>query len=293
MNGVMNIRKVHNFGAVEALEAGWSPVGRPIMTAFCYRAGPVMVDTGLRHMESAVTAWVEDLPPETVLLTHHHEDHSGNGAALRRRFGVPIYGHPETVEAVRTGFRIRPYQHLIWGQCRPFEAYPLTGEVHSGRWTFVPVHTPGHSADHTAYWVPEEGWLFSGDLYLGDRIKFFRADERIDQQIDSLQRVLELDFDALWCGHRPRRRKGKRHLAAKLAFLEDLRGSVARLWGQGQTRPEIMKTLKLRESWGVRSLTLGNASMRNLIDSAIASCSPSAATEVDHRPGPESSSRAR
>ena len=35
------------------------------------------------------------------------------------------------------------------------------------------------------------GWLFSGDLYLGDRIEFFRTDEKIDQQIQSLQIVLQ------------------------------------------------------------------------------------------------------
>lgn len=267
----MKIRRVHDFGRLEALEVGWSPVGRPLMTAFCYRIGPVMVDTGIRHTEREVTAWAEGAHPEMVLLTHHHEDHSGNCAALRRRFNLPVYAHPQTVAAVKGGFRIRPYQHLIWGRCRPFEAFPLPGEMHVGRWRFIPVHTPGHSQDHTVYWVPEEGWLFSGDLYLADRIKFFRADERVDQQIRSLRRVLELEFESLWCGHRPRPRQGKRHLAAKLDFLEDVYGNVARLWDKGWSRREIMTALGLREAWAIRGLTLGNASMRNLIDSVIAS----------------------
>lgn len=278
----MKIRKVHDFGRVEALEVGWSPVGRPIMTAFCYRVGPVMVDTGFRHMEREVITWAGEGRPEMVLLTHHHEDHSGNGAALRQGFNLPVYAHPETVKAVRAGFRIRPYQHLIWGRCRPFEAFPVTGEIDVGRWRFIPVHTPGHSPDHTVYWVPEEGWLFSGDLYLGDRIKFFRADERIDQQILSLRRVLELEFEALWCGHRPRPGQGKRHLAAKLSFLEDLYGNVANLWNKGCSRREIMTDLGLREDWTVRCLTLGNASMRNLVDSVIASSRPLGTPEAVH-----------
>lgn len=33
------------------------------------------------------------------------------------------------------------------------------------------------------YLESQHGWLFSGDLYLGERIKFFRSDEKIDQQI--------------------------------------------------------------------------------------------------------------
>ncbi len=244
-------------------------MGRPIMTAFCYRFEGVLVDTGLRHMQRGVSSWVEDSPPDQVLLTHHHEDHSGNGAALSRRFNLPVYAHPETVEAVQSGFSIRAYQHLIWGRCTPFEARPLTGGLDTGRLRIVPVHTPGHSSDHTAYWVPERGWLFSGDLYLGDRIKFFRADERIDRQISSIRMVLELDFESLWCGHRPRPGGGKRHLASKLAFLEDLYGKVAGLWAKGLSRREIMAGLGLREAWAVWCLTLGDAGMLNLVGSVI------------------------
>jgi len=42
----------------------------------------------------------------------------------------------------------------------------------------VPVHTPGHAKDHTIYFLQDAGVLFSGDLYLADKIKFFRSDEK-------------------------------------------------------------------------------------------------------------------
>ena len=48
----------------------------------------------------------------------------------------------------------------------------------------------GHCRDHTVYLEASAGWLFAGDLYLGERIKYFRGNERIDQQIASLRRVL-------------------------------------------------------------------------------------------------------
>ncbi|MFP3928041.1 MAG: MBL fold metallo-hydrolase [Desulfobacteraceae bacterium] len=265
----MRICRVHDFGPVEALEVGWSPIGRPIMTAFCFRAGPVMVDTGIRHTEREVINWALESRPDLALLTHHHEDHSGNGAALRRTFGMPVYAHPETVRRLRTGFSIRPYQHVIWGRAESFEVTALQGGLDLGRWKIVPIHTPGHSPDHTVYWVPEEGWLFSGDLYLGDHIKFFRADERIDQQMSSIRKILDLDFEALWCGHRPRPREGKRHLASKLAYLEDVYGKVARLWAEGLPVPKIMRELGLKEAWPVWCFTLGDAGMRNLVGSVV------------------------
>jgi glyoxylase-like metal-dependent hydrolase (beta-lactamase superfamily II) len=43
----------------------------------------------------------------------------------------------------------------------------------------IPVHTPGHAKDHTVFFLPEKGVLFSGDLYLADHIKFFRSDKNM------------------------------------------------------------------------------------------------------------------
>jgi hypothetical protein len=51
--------------------------------------------------------------------------------------------------------------------------------------------------------------LFSGDLYLADHIKFFRSDENMGFQIESLKKVTNLDFNMLLCGHNPRRKTGE------------------------------------------------------------------------------------
>lgn len=266
--------KQHDFGKVCGWELGWSPVGKPLMTTLCYRTGSVLIDTGLPHMRPEVLQIVGKSPVKAVFLTHYHEDHSGNAAAVKASFNVPVYGSGKTAEKLSRPYRIFPYQHLMWGATEPLEveAFPEhSGKLEINGLCFTPIHTPGHSKDHTAYLVAEYGWLFSGDLYLSDRIKFFRADEKIDEQIKTLKKVLTLDFDALFCGHHPVPENGKAALAAKLQYLEDFYGKVAALAQKGLRDAEIMKTLNLKEQKFVKLLCFGNVSMKHMVRSVIRS----------------------
>ena len=126
------------------------------------------------------------------------------------------------------------------------EVSPYPDRTEVGALSFLPIHTPGHSKDHTVYLEEQHGWLFSGDLYLGDRIKFFRSDERIGEQIASLEKVLTFDFDALFCGHRPRPEGGRAHLERKLDFLGSLHATVSEWVRQGLPERTIVRRLRPR-----------------------------------------------
>lgn len=261
----------HIFDGVTGYELGFSPVGRPLMTVFCYVIGDILIDTGQSHMRKAVLDIAEAYSVKSVLLTHHHEDHSGNAEAVKRALKIPVFAHPATIDKMSKPYRVFPYQRWIWGVNTPLSADPLPGEIFESRHLkFQAVHTPGHSKDHTVYLEINHGWLFSGDLYLGDRIKYFRADEKIADQIASLKKILACDFDALFCGHRPRPKKGKDYLAAKLGFLEDFYGRVSELADQGLDDKTVMQSLELKEQWLVRLMCFGNVSMRNMVRSAMA-----------------------
>ncbi|MDA8404555.1 MAG: MBL fold metallo-hydrolase, partial [Desulfobacteraceae bacterium] len=184
----MKIFSVQRFGDVLAFRLGWSPVGRPMMTVNCYIAGGVLIDTGQPHMRDAVLPLVEDHHVTAVLLTHHHEDHSGNAAAIKEKYHLPVMGHSLTVAKMQRPYPILPYQHLMWGATKPLEMDPLDGVLEINHLQFTAIHTPGHSKDHTVFLESKHGWLFSGDIYLGDQIKYFRADEKIDDQIVSLKK---------------------------------------------------------------------------------------------------------
>jgi len=94
-------------------------------------------------------------------------------------------------------YSILPYQKYVWGRTTPVRVkrFPQIIETPSGK--MIPVHTPGHAKDHTVFFLPEKGVLFSGDLYLADHIKFFRSDENMGIQIESLKKVINLDFNTL------------------------------------------------------------------------------------------------
>jgi glyoxylase-like metal-dependent hydrolase (beta-lactamase superfamily II) len=241
------------------------------MTVYCWLFDNVLVDTGLGHMRNDVVAALDHERIDTILLTPSHEDHSGNAAALGRRHQAPVYAHPHTVRRVSRRFSMLPYRHLVWGQIQPLEALPLPDSVTSSHSRFVPIPTPGHSIDHMSFWVEEQGALFSGDLYLGDRIKYFRENEDIGQELASLRRVLALDVGMLLCGHRPHPTGGRERLARKLAFLEEFVGEVGRLQARGLDAEAIIKKAGWREARLVKWFTFGDASLVNMVRSAMRS----------------------
>lgn len=261
--------KAYQFGLVEAFELGFALVGRPLITVYMYRVGNLLVDSGPRHLSKIVGRITGQKKLAAILLTHHHEDHSGNAGVLGRRHGVPIYAHPLAGPKLKNGFRILPYQHYLSGKAAKAEITPYPDIITANDLRLRPIHTPGHSKDHTVFLEEQNGWLFSGDLFLNDKIHFFRVDEQIGQQIASLKKVLAHDFDALFCGHRPHPEKGRRHLADKLEFLMTFHDRVSGFWGQGLGEKEIIRRMKSRSDLGLRWFTFGNASFAHMVRSSI------------------------
>jgi glyoxylase-like metal-dependent hydrolase (beta-lactamase superfamily II) len=266
----MNIVKLHRFNArVSALEMGYGIVGRPLMNVHCYLVGNTLIDCGQTKMVQEMKTFIQAHRIHRLLLTHHHEDHSGNAAMIATACSVPVLGHPLTAFKMKHIHAILPYQRLVWGQAREVDVSPLPTVVESDKFRFLPIHTPGHSKDHTVYLELQNGWLFSGDLYLGDRIKFFRSDEKIDLQIRSLQTVLRYDFEALFCGHNPVLKNGRSRLHRKLAYLEEITGRVRLLAAKGLSEREIIRRLDRRQDRLVKIVTMGNASFANMVRSAL------------------------
>ena len=266
----MNIVKTHRFFAkVTALELGYGLIGRPLMNVLCYLVADTLIDSGQTRMAAEMKSFVTHHYVTRVLLTHHHEDHSGNAAMIARQCDARIVGHSLTRQKMNAIRPILPYQHLVWGQSRQVDVEPLPAVVETDGYRFLPIHTPGHSKDHTVYLEPEHGWLFSGDLYLGERIKFFRSDEKIDQQIQSLRTVLTHDFDTLFCGHNPVLKNAKRRLKGKLGYLEEIAGTVRLLLEKGLTEKEVIRRMDRGRDRFIKVFTMGNASFANMVRSAI------------------------
>ncbi len=266
----MNLIKTEHFDSVQMIRLGYGPIGPPLMAVFMYVVDGLVIDTAQHHMAKAVRELLREKTLNRIILTHHHEDHSGNAAMISNWHNLPVMGHPLTAEKLNSGFSIRPYQRLVWGKAPTVTITPLAGAVETEHFKFVPVHTPGHSKDHTVFFEKQRGWLFSGDLYLGERIKFFRSDERLDDQIVSLKKVLALDFDSLFCCHNPSPANGKQKIKNKLQFLEDLYGNILRLAEEGYSEKAIIAALDPHNDRKIKWVTLGNASFANMVRSAMA-----------------------
>ena len=267
----MNVINSDLFGDVEMIQLGYGPVGPPLMSVYMYVVDGLIIDTAQHHMARAVWRLLEKKRLSRIVLTHHHEDHSGNAAMLSSRHKIPVMAHPLAVEKLSVSFPILHYQHMVWGRAPAVAATALEDVVETDRFTFAPVHTPGHSKDHVAFFEKQHGWLFSGDLYLGERIKFFRSDENFCDQIDALQKLTALNFDTLFCAHNPCLNDGKQSIKNKLQFLEDLLGNIRKLAEKGYSEKAVIKALDPKKDRGVKWLTMGNVSFANMIRSAMAS----------------------
>ena len=266
----MNLIKTEHFDGVQMIRLGYGPIGSPLMAVCMYVVEGLVIDTAQHHMAKAVRRLLSEKKLSRIILTHHHEDHSGNAAMISSRHAIPVMAHPLAAEKLKRGFPIHLYQHLVWGKAPAVAAAPLADVVETNRFKFTPVHTPGHSKDHFVFFENQRGWLFSGDLYLGERIKFFRSDEDLCDQIASLKKLMKLDFDTLFCAHNPCLKNGKQKIKNKLQFLEDLYGHARKLAEKGYSEKAVINELDPKNDRGVKWLTMGNVSFANMVRSAMA-----------------------
>ncbi|MBW3139994.1 MBL fold metallo-hydrolase [Ferrimonas balearica] len=264
----MAARERFHIEAIEGVRVGRFNFG--INTTFIvYRVGDTLIDSGPPNQWAAVSAFVEERPLRQVLLTHHHEDHSGNAGRIAAMHNlVPMAPEPGRAKLAR-GFATPPLQRLIWGAPSPLVTEPLADglQLDDGS-PIVPIPTPGHAKDLTCFHLPHQGWLFSGDLYLSRKLRYLRSDENLTELMASLRRVLTLEFDTVLCPHRGPVRGGHQALQDKLDYLEQLCDQAQSLARQGCSEKAVLKALLGPEDW-LGHLSRYNISKTNLIRQAL------------------------
>lgn len=239
-------------------------------TAVVYMVGSTLIDSGPPNQWKVVRDLFNLKRIDRVLLTHHHEDHAGNGARIRQELRIPVFSPAGSVEPLSRGFSLYPYQRIVWGTPRSFEpdnTVPGRMEFENGI-SLEAISVPGHAPDLTCYHAPDQGWLFAGDLFITPRPTHLRKDEDIHQEIQSLYRVLGLDFEVLFCGHRGVLTEGHQAIREKLNYLESLRDQVQGLQREGKPDGEITRILLGRED-AMTWATTFHFSKKNLIRSFI------------------------
>jgi len=241
------------------------------MSVHVYFIDGLLIDTGHVHMRKQICTELKSLPVDQMLITHHHEDHSGNTDAVQQLFNCPVYASAKCAEIMRSPPSISPAQYMTWGKYDPYHNFKLVGDkLKTEKYTFDIIPIPGHAVDMIALYEKEQGWLFSADLYVYHRIKYFMRAESMARQIESLKKILTLDFDQMYCSHNPQLDTDpKSLLQMKLDFFEGFYDQVSRFYQKGQSTRQIMKTMGLKESWNIRLLSLGGLSTLNMIKSVM------------------------
>lgn len=269
----MGVLQRLEFEGVEGLRMG--RFGDQLNTAcILYRIGETVIDTGPPNQWRKVRRFLEERSVEQVLLTHHHEDHGGNGGHIAARWRARLFAHEKGLPLHQNGYHLPLYRRLVWGRPRhKFQAEILPERVRlQDGLCLEPIATPGHAEDQVCFLEPNRGWLFSGDLYISGKPKYLRKEENPNEEIQSLRRVLEHDFDTLFCAHRGIVEKGYQAIKAKLQYLVALREQVRYY----QQKGDPLKRIKKRLMGGERFLfwfSLGDFSKWNYIR-AFAAPSP-------------------
>lgn len=264
--------QVDRFGPTLRLTMARSISNRPLYHCHAYLVDNLLIDSGCPCRLRKFQAFLDDQRVAQAVVTHYHEDHAGNVISLNLS-GIPVYGPSQSIPQIRRGIvnqhgKNLPYALLIWGRSYGGEVLPLAARVQTGRHTFEVISAPGHSEDMTLFYERNEGWLFSGDLFIAPRRSYWRKEEDPLKTMTALQEALRLDFEALFCGHSPLLNGGKEGLKRKLEFLKELQDGAKVLAQQGCSTVEITKRLLGGEGF-TTYLTLGDFSRRHLIEGLL------------------------
>lgn len=268
----MTFHQIKTVQDVEVHEFGYSPISKPTFTVFNYFLDGLLIDTAMHRCKDRFLKVFESKRIEQVTLTHHHEDHAGNlRAIVQQQKPKQVHLGLETAELLKKKLNLLPYEQYLFGNIEPYNDgfQMLRDEIKTEKYTLTPIYTPGHSIDHHVFLEKKQGWLFSGDLWVGIKIKYFRKGEDFWQQVAALKQVLAFDFEILFCGHHPNFKNGKDLVQEKLDYFEDFGGQVRHHFSNGLNISEIIQKMKLKEQYLARILTQNDVSLRLMIESAL------------------------
>lgn len=267
----MNRRIGYHHQGVDYYRMSVYRMNKNVQTVYVFIVDDVLLDTAQRHNRDNIYEIAKGKNINKILLTHHHEDHSGNLNYLMKKLNIKAYGHQKSHDILKSGYTVSPLASYLSGQVdnAVIEIINDGDEIETSKHKLKAIYTPGHCEDHFSYYEQNEGWLFSGDLFVAERIKYFAKFESLLTQIESLKKLVQLDFDVLFCSHNPKIINGKKHLQNKLQFFEDFSQTVIRHYNNGLSQKEIFQKMGLKENYVNKYATLGEFCAENMVYSVL------------------------
>lgn len=194
------------------------------------RGTVAVIDPG-PALPAHIDALLEALSGETVshiVVTHTHMDHSPGARLLKEATGAPIVGCGPHLAA-------RP---LAEGEANTMEgsgdkAYRPDRQMREGDviagpgWTLQAIDTPGHTANHLAFALPEEEALFSADHVMAWSTTIVGPpDGSMTDFMASLEKLRGRSERIYWPGHGGPVREPQRFLRALIGHRRAREASI-------------------------------------------------------------------
>lgn len=229
-----------------------------------YQLDGLLIDTGSPSHKKQLQVYYIEQGLDQVVLTHHHEDHSGLAHWLEKEKKLPIFMLPETQAILNSPPRIPFYRRVTWGQMEAVEGQIIGSKVETNKYSLEVIHTPGHCSDHISLIEPNHGFIFSGDLFVSSKIKYSLSGESLVSMLRSIDTLLSYDFDLVYCAHAGRIKHGRKAFQQKKEFLEELIEHVLSLHQQGLELSEIKEKIHPKIDWK-HFFSCGEFSSHNVI----------------------------
>jgi glyoxylase-like metal-dependent hydrolase (beta-lactamase superfamily II) len=192
---------------------------------------------------------MKQIMPQSVIVSHTHEDHVGGCAVLEPE--TKVLARPTCHGDLRDPPLINEFFRFVWGQPRPTrDPLALKDTIESGGFAFEVLNLPGHKDDMIGLYERAYGWLFSADAVpLPSKKQIAMAEENIPDTIRTMERIQELDVQLLFDGHHGPIQNPRTHIQKRIDYLKGLQQTVKEMHGQGMSVEEIVTSLNFDAPW--------------------------------------------
>jgi glyoxylase-like metal-dependent hydrolase (beta-lactamase superfamily II) len=240
-------------------------LGRNLYQVAAYFVDGLLIDTGFDYVAERFYQALRNQNVEQIVNTHHHEDHVGANYLFEQRQGLKALAHQLALPLIEKPPRkLKPYRDVVWGVPKPAHPAAIGATISTPKYSFRVLPLPGHSPDHIGLYEPQQGWLFSGDLFLSVKVRVLRYDEDVLAAMDSLRRVIALPLQRLFCGSGKVFDNPGEVLSKKLAFYEEIQQHAQALHQKGW-EPEKIRDAVLGKEGVWPWLSQGEFSKLNLV----------------------------
>ena len=233
----MIIKKINDSITAINAKSGYVPPFR--LDIWLYIIDGVLIDTGSNSTLNRIKLLLRQEKIDCAAITHIHEDHTGAAAWIKSNLKIPVYLNANSIDEAAIKSNLPLYRKLVWGNRDAFIADPMPSSIETEKLKLDVIASPGHHKDHVVFYEKNNGWLFSGDVYVSRKQRVALIDENIGEAIKTLGKLVQLDIDTVFCAHSGIQNGGKEKLKSKLDFFLDMQDKVNTLKKEGLTFEEI------------------------------------------------------